>query len=83
LRAAIVAAPLGLVAIEAGWTVTEVGRQPWIIGGVLRTADAVTPVPHLFVPFATFTAVYVMLGVVVLVLLRRHVTSVTADAGTT
>jgi cytochrome d ubiquinol oxidase subunit I len=83
LRAAIVAAPLGLVAIEAGWTVTEVGRQPWIIGGVLRTADAVTPVPHLLVPFATFTAVYVMLGVVVLVLLRRHVTSVPADAGTT
>jgi cytochrome d ubiquinol oxidase subunit I len=80
LRGAVVVAPLGLVAIEAGWTVTEVGRQPWIIGGVLRTADAVTPVPHLLIPFATFTAVYVMLGVVVLVLLRRHVGSVPHDA---
>src|SRR5207302_1182161 len=40
--------PLGMVAIEAGWTVTEVGRQPWIVQGVMRTADAVTPVPGLW-----------------------------------
>jgi len=83
LRAAFVASPLGLVAIEAGWTVTEVGRQPWVIGGILRTADAVTPVPHLLIPFATFSALYVMLGVVVLVLLRRHVVSVPVDVGGT
>ncbi len=41
---------MGFIAIEAGWTVTEVGRQPWIIYGVLRTADAVTPMPGLIVP---------------------------------
>jgi cytochrome d ubiquinol oxidase subunit I len=41
----VLASPLGLLAIEAGWTVTEVGRQPWIIQGVLRTAEAVTPMP--------------------------------------
>jgi cytochrome d ubiquinol oxidase subunit I len=81
LRAALAASPLGLVAIESGWTVTEVGRQPWIIGGVLRTANAVTPVPHLLVPFATFSLLYVMLGVVVIVLLRRHVGSVPDAAG--
>ena len=39
-RCAIVA-PFGFVATEAGWTVTEVGRQPWVVQGVLRTADAV------------------------------------------
>jgi cytochrome d ubiquinol oxidase subunit I len=66
-------APLGLVAIEAGWTVTEVGRQPWIIQGVMKTADAVTPMPGLVVPLATFTLLYLVLGVVVVVLLRNHV----------
>ncbi len=71
----IVAAPLGLIALEAGWVVTEVGRQPWIIHGVLRTRDAVTPMPNLIVPFTTFTALYVFLGVVVLLALRRHVFS--------
>jgi cytochrome d ubiquinol oxidase subunit I len=61
------------VAIEAGWVVTEVGRQPWIIQGVMRTAEAVTPMPGLVVPFLTFTLVYLFLGFVVVVLLRRQV----------
>jgi cytochrome bd ubiquinol oxidase subunit I len=65
--------PLGLIALEAGWVVTEVGRQPWIIHGVMRTADAVTPMPHLVVPFLTFSLLYVFLGVVVVFLLRRQV----------
>ena len=51
----VLAAPLGFVAIEAGWVVTEVGRQPWVVQDVLRTADAVTPMPHLMVPFVTHT----------------------------
>jgi cytochrome d ubiquinol oxidase subunit I len=72
LRAALVAGPLGFVAIEAGWVVTEVGRQPWIIYGVMRTADAVTPMPGLVVPFATFTALYVALSVILVFLLRRQ-----------
>ncbi len=73
LRLVTVCGPLGFVAIEAGWTVTEVGRQPWIIHGVMRTSEAVTPVPHLVVPFATFTVLYLFLAVVVIVLLRRQV----------
>jgi cytochrome d ubiquinol oxidase subunit I len=73
LLAAMLAAPLGLIAIEAGWVVTEVGRQPWIIRGVMRTADAVTPMPHLTAPFLLFTGLYVFLGVIVIVLLRNHV----------
>ena len=36
-------APAGFVAVVAGWTVTEVGRQPWVVYGLLRTRDAVSP----------------------------------------
>jgi cytochrome d ubiquinol oxidase subunit I len=73
LRAIAVAAPMGFIAIEAGWTVTEVGRQPWIIQGVLRTADAVTPMPGLVVPFLLFTLLYCFLGVIVAWLLYRQI----------
>src|SRR5262245_34044098 len=73
LRALAIAGPLGLVALEAGWTVTEVGRQPWIVYGLIRTADTVTPMPHLIVPFLLFTLLYLFLAVIVLVLLRRQV----------
>lgn len=45
LRAGWYSWPLGFVAIIAGWVVTETGRQPWTVTGVLRTADAVSPVP--------------------------------------
>jgi cytochrome d ubiquinol oxidase subunit I len=69
----VASGPLGFVALEAGWTVTEVGRQPWIVRGVMRTADAVTPMPGLVVPLATFTLVYVFLSFVVVYLLRRQV----------
>jgi len=66
-------APAGFVAIEAGWVVTEVGRQPWIVQGVLRTAHAVTPMPGLVVPFLAFTLLYVFLAAVVVWLLRRQI----------
>ncbi|MBZ4417934.1 cytochrome ubiquinol oxidase subunit I [Myxococcus sp. RHST-1-4] len=65
--------PLGVVAMEAGWLVTEWGRQPWIVRGVMRTSAAVTPVPHLYAPFWTFTAVYLFLGATVVFLMVRQV----------
>ena len=65
--------PLGFIAIEAGWTVTEVGRQPWIVYGIMRTADAVTPMPGLIVPFVSFTLLYIFLAFVVVFLLKRQV----------
>lgn len=68
----VLAGPLGFIAIEAGWVVTEVGRQPWIIYGIMRTADAVTPMPGLVVPFVTFTALYLLLSVILVFLLRRQ-----------
>jgi cytochrome d ubiquinol oxidase subunit I len=71
LRVAVAAAPLGFIAIEAGWVVTEMGRQPWIIYGIMRTSEAVTPMPWLVVPFTLFSVVYLLLSVVLVVLLRR------------
>ncbi len=71
LRAVVAGAPLGFVAIEAGWTVTEVGRQPWIIYHVMRTSEAVTPVPNQFIALGGFTFVYVVLAITCAILLVR------------
>ena len=73
LRVLVAAAPLGFIAIETGWTVTEVGRQPWIIYGVMRTSEAVTPMPGLIVRFITFTMLYILLAIVTVWLLLRQV----------
>jgi cytochrome bd ubiquinol oxidase subunit I len=71
LRSLVACGPLGFIAIECGWTVTEAGRQPWIIYGVMRTEAAVTPMHGIVAPFALFTVLYVFLAVVVALLLRR------------
>ncbi|HJY28479.1 MAG TPA: cytochrome ubiquinol oxidase subunit I, partial [Pyrinomonadaceae bacterium] len=79
LRLLIIAAPLGFIAIETGWVVTEVGRQPWIINGVMRTSEAVTPMPALIVPFLTFTALYIFLAAITVFLLLRQVAASPGD----
>jgi cytochrome bd ubiquinol oxidase subunit I len=73
LRALVIVAPFGFLATEAGWVVTEVGRQPWVVQGFMRTAHAVTPMPGLVVPLLTFTALYIGLGVVVVALVASLV----------
>ena len=73
LRLFIFATPLGFIALEAGWTVTEVGRQPWIIQDIMRTADAVTPMPGIQYSFYLFTFIYFTLSVAVIVLLQRQI----------
>ena len=73
LRAIVVAGPMGFLATEAGWMTTEFGRQPWVIYGVLRTRDAVSPMPGLVVPFVVFTLLYCFLGWVVGWLLYRQI----------
>src|SRR5579884_2268261 len=65
LRAIAVVGPFGFIATEAGWTVTEVGRQPWVVSGLVRTADAVTPMPGLVVPMVLFALLYVGLSAIV------------------
>lgn len=79
LRTLIFAAPLGFIAIETGWTVTEVGRQPWIIYGIMRTSEAVTPMPGLVVPFVTFTLLYIFLAIITAWLLLRQVAASPRD----
>jgi cytochrome bd ubiquinol oxidase subunit I len=79
LRALVAAAPLGFIAIETGWVVTEVGRQPWIIYGVMRTSEAVTPMPGLVVPFITFTVLYIFLAIITGWLLFRQVAASPRD----
>jgi cytochrome bd ubiquinol oxidase subunit I len=76
LRLYVIATPLGLMAVELGWFVTEFGRQPWVIYGILRTREAATPMPGLVVPFTVFTGVYIFLSVVLVFLLRRQFSSV-------
>jgi cytochrome bd ubiquinol oxidase subunit I len=73
LRALAIVTPFGFIATEAGWTVTEVGRQPWVVQGIMRTSAAVTPMPGLVIPMLVFTLLYLLLGVVVIVLIRSMV----------
>ena len=68
--------PFGFLAIEAGWTVTEVGRQPWIIYGILKTKEALTPMPGLVYPMSFFIGIYLLLGFVVTWLMMRQFKSV-------
>ena len=65
--------PLGFIAVEAGWTVTEVGRQPWIIQGFMRTSEAVTPMPGIAWSFYLFVLVYFTLSIAVIFLLHRQI----------
>jgi cytochrome bd ubiquinol oxidase subunit I len=77
LRAIAAITPFGFIATEAGWTVTEVGRQPWVVNGLVRTADAVTPMPGLVYPMAVFTLLYIGLATVVIVVMRSIVRETT------
>ena len=70
-RAAALGGPAAIIALEAGWTVTEVGRQPWIVYNVLRTAEAVNPAPRLWIGLVIVVAVYALLTVAVVYVLRR------------
>ncbi|GHA34577.1 cytochrome ubiquinol oxidase subunit I [Salinimicrobium marinum] len=66
-------APLGFIAIEAGWVVTEVGRQPWIIHGIMKTKDAVTPMPGMKFSFYMYLMVYIILALTVTWLMNRQI----------
>ncbi len=70
LRAVAVSGVASIVALECGWIVTEVGRQPWIVYNVMRTEDAVTQASGVWVTFAAIVGLYVALGVTLVVVLR-------------
>ncbi len=70
-RALAVAGPLSLVALIAGWVTTEVGRQPWVVYGTMRTAQAVTGAGGIPIGYATLALVYAAVAVGVVWILRR------------
>jgi cytochrome bd ubiquinol oxidase subunit I len=67
----VAAGPLALVALIAGWVTTEVGRQPWVVYGVMRTSEAVTGADGIPIGYATLVVVYLGLGAAVAWILRR------------
>jgi cytochrome d ubiquinol oxidase subunit I len=71
LRAAVLCGPAAVLALEAGWTTTETGRQPWIVYGILRTHDAVNTAPGLRVGLAVIVLVYTLLTAATVWVLRR------------
>jgi cytochrome bd ubiquinol oxidase subunit I len=70
LRAVALAGIAMVVAIECGWIVTEVGRQPWIVNGYMRTSQAVTPAQGIWWVFGATMAIYAALAVIAIVVLR-------------
>jgi cytochrome d ubiquinol oxidase subunit I len=70
-RAVVLAGPLSVVALIAGWVTTEVGRQPWIVYHVMRTSQAVTGAGGIPVGYVTLAAVYLALAIAVAWVLVR------------
>lgn len=73
MKSLVASIPLGAVAIEAGWIVTEVGRQPWIVYGIMRTRDAVTPVPGMVYHFYLFLVLYLGMAAATVWLFARQI----------
>ena len=70
-RAVIAAGPAAVVALVCGWIVTEVGRQPWVVYGVMRTSEAITNAGGVPVGYGTLVLVYLGLIGAVAWILRR------------
>lgn len=63
--------PLSILAMETGWVVTEVGRQPWIVQGYMRTSEAVTQAPGIWQVFTVTLTIYFLIGIGTIVILRQ------------
>jgi cytochrome d ubiquinol oxidase subunit I len=70
LRAVAVSGVAAVAALECGWIVTEVGRQPWVVYNVMRTKDAVTGASGIWITFAASVVIYAVLGVATVLILR-------------
>ena len=76
LRACQACAPIGFLAVLAGWTTTEVGRQPWTVYGLMRTADSVSPsltTADVALSLAGYAAVYLLMFPAGFIIMRRLV----------
>jgi cytochrome d ubiquinol oxidase subunit I len=70
LRASALAGAASILALECGWIVTEVGRQPWVVYEILRTKDAVTTAGGVPVMFAAILVLYAIVGATAILILR-------------
>ena len=70
LRAVALSGIAAVVALECGWIVTEVGRQPWVVYEIMRTKDAVTGASGIWVTFAIVFVLYAVLGAATVITLR-------------
>ena len=71
LWAVAVSGVAAIVALECGWIVTEVGRQPWVVQGIMRTRDAITGAEGVWVTFSVVLVIYTLLGAATVIVLRR------------
>jgi cytochrome d ubiquinol oxidase subunit I len=74
LKVMLFAIPLPYVANEAGWMLAEVGRQPWVVYGVMKTSDAVSPISgaQVMTSLVAFVLVYTLLGAAAVYLMAGH-----------
>jgi cytochrome d ubiquinol oxidase subunit I len=75
LKLLLYSIPLPYLALQTGWIVTEVGRQPWIVYGLMKTKDAVSPIAasQVGITLAAFIVLYSVLGAVAFYLIAKHV----------
>jgi cytochrome d ubiquinol oxidase subunit I len=71
LRLIIIAAPVAILTIEHGWIFTEVGRQPWILRGIMRTSEGATTSDHVDTMLWLFSLLYLVLGITCVRVLTR------------
>jgi cytochrome d ubiquinol oxidase subunit I len=71
LRIVAISGVLAIIAMEAGWIVTEVGRQPWIVYEVMRTEEAITGASGVWLTFSIVLVLYAALGTATVLILRR------------
>lgn len=79
LRLIAFCTPLGFIAVESGWFVTELGRQPWIIYGIMKTSASVTPVPGQIFHFLFFLTIYILLSGTGVWLMSRQIKALHED----
>ncbi|WP_174727944.1 cytochrome ubiquinol oxidase subunit I [Mesobacillus harenae] len=67
----VLGGPLAIIAIEAGWWLAEVGRQPWVLRGIMKTQDAATTSGHVDTMLVLFAGLYLALGIGSIIVLTR------------
>ncbi|MDO5484297.1 MAG: cytochrome ubiquinol oxidase subunit I, partial [Desulfovibrionaceae bacterium] len=74
LKLLVLNIPLPYLGLALGWAVAEIGRQPWIVYGLMRTSEAVSPIPadNVLISLVAFIAVYTLLGSLAIFLLRKY-----------